>query len=163
YALELGRAIADGTIQADSLHVALPTSLRGIVARRLNALPPQVREALAAVAALAAPSLALLAPLGASVAEDVELARGRGILELAELAVTLSPPDALAAINRRRITAADDWRAAGDCDRGSTLLEAAISSSPPGSVRAAALAQLAFLRIATGDSSGAESLYALAL
>jgi DNA-binding CsgD family transcriptional regulator len=248
FALEVGRAITDGTIEANSLHVTLPTSLSGIVARRLNALPAQVRETLAAVAALAAPSLPLLAPLGASAAEDVELARGRGILELerdrirfthpllapvcyedmpqerrrllhrhlaeldvdpeeharhlalgtagpdeeialkldaaaarayghgalqaaaelAELAVTLTPTDALAAVTRRRITAADDWRFAGDTPRATAMLEEAARSSPPGPIRAKALSQLAFAIIVTDGVRSAEirlaeELYSAAL
>ena len=243
FALELGHAITDGTIEADSLHVTLSTSLRGIVARRLNALPAQVRETLAAVAALAAPSLALLAPLGASVAGEVELARGRGILEsdgnrirfthpllapvcyedmpqdrrrrlhrrlaeldvdpeeharhlalgavgpdeeialaldaaatharsrgayqgppeLTELAVTLTPPDELAAVNRRRITAGVAWREAGDEARARALFEEAAGSSPPGALRAAALSELAFATLTTEGFRASERLYFIAL
>ena len=75
FALELGRALVDGTIRADGADVALPESLRAVVAERLRALPARVRETLVAVAALAAPSVALLEALGPAVVDDIELAQ----------------------------------------------------------------------------------------
>jgi DNA-binding NarL/FixJ family response regulator len=83
FALELGRALADGTIDADSVDVTLPESLRALVAQRLNALPGRVRETLVAVAALASPSVTVLKPLGGTVVDDIELAHRRRVLELA--------------------------------------------------------------------------------
>ena len=82
FALELGRAIARGTIRADSANVALPESLTALVTERLRALPARVRETLVAVAALAAPSVTLLEPLAAAVVDDIELAEKQGVLEL---------------------------------------------------------------------------------
>ena len=82
FALELGRALADGRISADSLHVAVPDNLRAVVAKRLSTLPERVRETLAAVAALATPSVTGLAPLASTAVDDIELARKRGVLEL---------------------------------------------------------------------------------
>src|SRR5262245_4816296 len=82
FALEVGRALAEGTIRADDVHVALPESLRALVAQRLSALSEGVRETLVAVAALASPSVPLLRPLGGSVIDDIELARRRRVLEL---------------------------------------------------------------------------------
>jgi DNA-binding CsgD family transcriptional regulator len=83
FALEVGRALVEGTIRADDgLHVSLPDTLRGVVAKRLSSLPSQVRETLVAVAALAAPSIPLLAPLARTAVEEVEFARQRGVLEL---------------------------------------------------------------------------------
>ena len=82
FALELGRALADGTIRADSVDVALPESLRAVVAQRLSALPGRVRETLVAVAALGSPSVTVLEPLGGTVVDDIELALGRRVLEL---------------------------------------------------------------------------------
>lgn len=82
FALELGRGLVDGTVRADSTEVALPESLVALVTERLRALPARVRETLAAVAALAAPSVMLLEPFGATVVDDIELARSRGVLEL---------------------------------------------------------------------------------
>ena len=82
FALELGRAIADGAIDADSVDVALPESLRVLVAQRLNALPARVRETLVAVAALGSPSVTVMKPLGGTVVDDIELAQRRRVLEL---------------------------------------------------------------------------------
>jgi DNA-binding CsgD family transcriptional regulator len=81
FALELGRALTDGTIGADSVDVALPESLRAVVAQRLSTLPGRVRETLVAVAALASPTVTLMKPLGSSVVDDLELAQRRRVLE----------------------------------------------------------------------------------
>ena len=82
FALELGRAIARGAIRMDSGSVALPESLSALVTERLRALPARIRETLVAVAALAAPSVTLLEPLGAAAVDDIELAEKQGIVEL---------------------------------------------------------------------------------
>ena len=82
YALELGRGLADGTIREDGGVISLPESLESIVADRLDTLPAHVRETLAAVAALAVPTVPLLEQLSASAVNDIEHARGRGVLAL---------------------------------------------------------------------------------
>jgi DNA-binding NarL/FixJ family response regulator len=82
YALEVGRALADGTIHPDSVDEALPESLRAIVAQRLSTLPDRVRETLVAVAALGSPTVTVLKPLGEGVVENIELAHRRHVLEL---------------------------------------------------------------------------------
>ncbi len=82
FALEVGRALANGTIRADGVHVLLPESLRALVAERLSALPAQARETLTAVAALGAPSVTLLGPLAPTTVDDIELACRRRVLEL---------------------------------------------------------------------------------
>lgn len=82
FALEVGHALADGTISADGVHVLLPESLRALVAERLGALPAQVRETLVAVASLGAPSVTLLEPLAPTAVADIELACQRRVLEL---------------------------------------------------------------------------------
>jgi DNA-binding CsgD family transcriptional regulator len=82
FALELGRAIATGAIRVDSAAVALPESLSALVTERLRVLPARVRNTLVAVAALAAPSVTLLKPLGAGVVDDIELAEKQGVVEL---------------------------------------------------------------------------------
>ena len=82
FALELGRALADGSIRADSVDVALPASLRAVVAQRLSALPERVRETLVAVAALGSPTVTVLEPLGGDVVADIELAQRQRVLEL---------------------------------------------------------------------------------
>jgi DNA-binding CsgD family transcriptional regulator len=223
YALELGRALADGTILPGSGPMSLPESLQSVVAARLDTLPRRLRETLAAVAALASPTVTLLESLAPEAVDDVERAQARGVLELdgdrirfthplfapacysviplhrrrrlharlarldvdveerarhlaiaatgpdeavalaldaataharargavlaavelAKLAVALTPTDAAEGINRRRITAAEHCLYAGDTAGASRLLEAAIDSSAPGPVRAAALGRLA--------------------
>lgn len=81
FAIELGRALVEGSIRAEGAAVELPESLRAVVAQRLGALPARVRNTLAAVAALAAPSMALLEALGGTSVGDVELAQRRGVVE----------------------------------------------------------------------------------
>ena len=243
FALELGRAIARGATRVDSPNLALPDSLSALVAERVRALPARVRETLVAVAALAAPSVTLLEPLGASVVGDIELAVKQGVLELdgdrihfthpllapasyeamplhrrrrlhrrlaeldvdleerarhlaiaatgpdaeiaaaldravthargrgatqaaaelAERAVELTPSDALESINRRRITAAEDWRYAGDREKASLLLDDVVGSSRPGRVRAEALSKLAGVRGMAEGFPAAVSLLSAAL
>lgn len=223
YALELGRAVADGTILPGSGLMSLPESLQSVVAARLDTLPRRVRETLVAVAALAAPTVTLLESLAPDAVDDVELAQGRGVLELdgdrirfthplfapacysamplhrrrrlharlacldldvqerarhlavaatgpdetvahaldtatararargaalaaaelSELAVALTPTEAVDDTNRRRIAAAEHCMNAGDMARARRLLEAVVSSPSPSPVRAAALGRLA--------------------
>jgi predicted ATPase len=82
YALELGRALADGTILPSSGPMSLPESLQSVVAARLDTLPRRVRDTLVAVAALGAPTVTLLESLAPEEVDHVERAQGRGILEL---------------------------------------------------------------------------------
>ncbi len=81
FALEVGRALVDGTIRADGVHVLMPERLRVLVAERLTALPARVRETLVAVAAVGAPSVTLLAPLAPTTVADIEVAERDGVLE----------------------------------------------------------------------------------
>ncbi len=226
FALELGRALVEGSSRAEGGDVELPESLRAVVAQRLGALPARVRETLVAVAALAAPSMVMLEALGGTSVDDIELAQRRGVVEfdgeqirfahpllapacyegmplhrrrrlhqrlaeldvdleerarhlalaateadervaaaldaaaaharargaaqaaadLSERAVALTPLDALESINRRRITAAEHCRYAGDMKKAAVLLEDAVASLQPGRVRADALSRLAGAR-----------------
>jgi DNA-binding CsgD family transcriptional regulator len=82
YALELGRALAEGTILPGSGPMSLPESLHSVVAARLDTLPRRVRETLVAVAALATPTVTLLESLAPEMVDDVERAQARGVLEL---------------------------------------------------------------------------------
>jgi DNA-binding NarL/FixJ family response regulator/tetratricopeptide (TPR) repeat protein len=82
YALQLGRALADGTILPGSGPMSLPESLQSVVAARLDTLPRRVRETLVAVAALSAPTVTLLEALAPEAVDDLDRARGRGVLEL---------------------------------------------------------------------------------
>jgi DNA-binding CsgD family transcriptional regulator len=110
YALELGRALADGTISLDGGHVPLPASLESVVASRLGTLHARVRDTLVAVAALAAPSVVLLEALAPTTVDDIELARKRGVLELDGDRIRFSHPllapvcyTAMPAHRRRRL------------------------------------------------------------
>ncbi len=243
FALELGRALVDGSIRAADADVELPESLRAVVAHRLGALPARVRETLAVVAALAAPSMALLEALGGTGVEDIELAERRGVVEfdgdrirfahpllapacyeamplhrrrrlhrrlaeldvdleerarhlaiaatgpdeevaaaldaaaarahargaaqaaadLSERAIAVTPPEAVESINRRRITAAEHCRYAGDTKKAAVLLEEAVAASPPGRVRAEALSRLAGPRGLTEGFPAAVDLLSRAL
>ena len=78
FALELGRAIAEGSIRADGADVELPESLRAVVTERLRALPARVRETLVAVAALAAPSVTCSRRWRHAAVDDIELAAAAG-------------------------------------------------------------------------------------
>jgi len=82
YALELGRALADGTIPMGNGPMSLPESLQSIAGARLDGLPQPVRETLVAVAALAAPTVTLLESLSPEAVDHVERAQARGVLEL---------------------------------------------------------------------------------
>ena len=82
YALELGRALADGTILPGSGPLPLPESLQSVVAARLDTLPRRVRDTLAAVAALSAPTVTLLEALAPEAVDDIERAQAHGVLEL---------------------------------------------------------------------------------
>jgi len=243
FALELGRAVVDGTIRPEGEHLPLPENLIEVVAKRLSALPAQVRDTLTAVAALGAPSVTLLEPLTSTAVDDIDLARQRGVLqldgdrisfthpllapvcyqemplhkrrglhrrladldvdleerarhlaisvvghdeevaaaldaaathahrrgavqaaaELAERAVALTPPDAVDTLNRRQITAAGHYYYGGDAKKATELLEAAISSSEPGPVRAEALGQLAVVISAREGARASEGLQVRAL
>src|SRR4029079_3203158 len=220
------RALVEGSIRAESADVELPESLRAVVAQRLGALPAHVRETLVAVAALAAPSIAVLDALGGTSVDDIELAQRGGVVELdgerirfthpllapacyeamplhrrrrlhrrlaeldvdleerarhlaiaaagpdervaaeldaaatharargaaqaaaelAERAVGLTPVRSVDGINRRRVTAAEHCRYAGDMEKAVVLLEEVVTSSEPGRIRAEALTQLAGAR-----------------
>ena len=226
FALELGRALVAGSVRAEYADVVLPESLRAVVAQRLSALPTRVQETLAAVSALAAPSMTVLEALGGTSVDDIELAQQRGVIEfdgeriwfahpllapacyeamplhrrrrlhrrladldvdleerarhlavaatgpdeavaaaleaaaaharargaaqaaadLSERAVALTPRDAPEPMNRRRITAAEHCRYAGDTKKAAVLLDEAVASSQPGRVRADALSRLAGAR-----------------
>jgi DNA-binding CsgD family transcriptional regulator len=81
YALELARAMVDGSIGAEADVVSLPDSLLALVEQRLTALPRPTARTLVAVAALAAPTITLMEPLGVTTVEELELAHQRGVLE----------------------------------------------------------------------------------
>jgi DNA-binding CsgD family transcriptional regulator len=91
YALELLRALPPGEPPAGPL--ALPPNLQEMVATRLAGLGPEVEELLLAVAALADPTVDLLArALGPEVPALVEQAEAQGVLERWEPRVRFTHP-----------------------------------------------------------------------
>ena len=80
FALELGRGIVDGAIRLDADEVSLPDSLMALVDQRLLALPARVAEALVAVAAMSAPTVTVLEPLGGTTVGDLEIAASRDVI-----------------------------------------------------------------------------------
>ena len=80
FALELGRGIVDGAIRIDADEVSLPDSLMAVVDQRLRALPARVAETLVAVAAMSAPTVTVLEPLGGTTVDDLEIAASRDVI-----------------------------------------------------------------------------------
>jgi DNA-binding CsgD family transcriptional regulator len=143
FALEVGRALTDGTIRADDVDVALPESLRAVVAQRLSALPGSVRETLVAVAALASPSVTVLKPLGGTVVDDLELAKRRRVLEFDGDRIRFAHPllapacyEAMPLHRRRRV---HERLAALDVDPEERARHLAIAAEGPNEGVAAAL------------------------
>ena len=143
FALELGRALTDGTIRVDSVDLALPESLRAVVAQRLSALPGRVRETLVAVAALGSPSVTLLEPLGGTVVDDIEFAQRRRLLELDGDRIRFAHPllgpacyEAMPLHRRRRV---HERLAALDVDPEERARHLAIAAEGPNEEVAAAL------------------------
>jgi DNA-binding CsgD family transcriptional regulator len=162
FALELGRALADGTIQTDSVDMALPESLRAVVAQRLSALPDRVRQTLVAVAALASPSVTVLEPLGDTVVDDLELAERRRVLEFDGDRIRFAHPllapacyEAMPLHRRRRV----HERLAGlDVDPEERAHHLAIASAGPDDGVAAALDRAARHAAARGAAPEAAEL-----
>ena len=79
--LELGRALADGGLELTDDPIVLPASINGTRGRPPAAADaPSTLETLVAVAALAAPTLTLLEQLSTTAVDDIDLARGRGLV-----------------------------------------------------------------------------------
>ena len=142
----------------------MPLHRRRRLHRRLADLnvDPEERASHLAISA-AGPDEEIAAELDVAAAH----ARARGAAlaaaELAERAITLTPPDAIGATNRRRITAAKHCSYAGDPAKASAMLEEAIASSPAGPVRGEALYQLGRVRAQSEGIRAAERLYLQAL
>jgi DNA-binding CsgD family transcriptional regulator len=105
--------------------------------------------------------------IAAALAAAANLARARGAAqaaaELADRAVAMTPADAAAILDQRRIAAAAHWLYAGDANKARALLEEVIDSSEPGPIRAEALSSLAAAGPALEGYRTAERLYGLAL
>jgi DNA-binding CsgD family transcriptional regulator len=162
FALELGRALVDGRIDAKSGHVPLPKSLRALVAQRLSALPARVRETLAAVAAAAVPSLTTLESLAPTTIADIELAEQEGVLELDGDRIRFTHPllapacyAALPLHSRRRLHERLAGLDVGSEERARHL---ALAVEPPDGVVANALEDASRKAFERGAVQGAASL-----
>jgi hypothetical protein len=158
FALELGRALADGSIRADNVDVALPESLRAVVGQRLSALPERVRETLVAVAALGSPTVTVLEPLGGTVVDDIELATRQRVLDLDGNRIRFAHPllapacyEAMPLHKRRRV----HERLAGlDVDPEERARHLAIAAADPNEEVAVALEAAAEHAAARGAGAG---------
>ncbi len=162
FALELGRALTDGTIRAENVDVALPESLRAVVAQRLSALPGRVRGTLVAVAALGSPSVTVLEPLGSTVVDDLELAQRRHVLEFDGDRIRFAHPllapacyEAMPLHRRRRL---HERLAELDVDPEERARHLAIAAAGPNEEVAAALDAAATHAAARGAGQAAAEL-----
>ena len=149
---------------APACYAAMPLHRRRRLHRRLAELNVDLEERARhlAIAATGADE-----EIAAALDRAATHARARGAAqaaaELAERAVVLTPPDALESINRRRITAAEHCRYAGDMEKAAVLFDEVIRSAQPGPARAEALSQLAGARGMKEGFPVAVSLLSLAL
>jgi DNA-binding CsgD family transcriptional regulator len=167
FALELGRALVEGSMHAGDAAVELPESLRAVVAQRLGALPARVRETLASVAALASPSVALLEALGGSSVDDIELAQRRGVVEFDGERIRFAHPllapacyEAMPLHRRRRL---HQRLAELDVDLEERARHLAIAAAGPDESVAAALDAAAAHAAARGAAQAAADLSAHAV
>ena len=167
FALELGRALVEGSMHADDADVELPESLRAVVAQRLGALPARVRETLACVAALASPSVALIEALGGSGVDDIELAQRRGVVEFDGERIRFAHPllapacyEAMPLHRRRRL---HRRLAELDVDLEERARHLAIAAAGPDESVAAALDAAAAHAAARGAAQAAADLSAHAV
>ncbi|MDP9189545.1 MAG: LuxR C-terminal-related transcriptional regulator [Actinomycetota bacterium] len=91
YALELGRALQAGRLRLEQGE-RLPVTLDLLVQRRLEQLPPGGRRALAAAAALAYPTLALVAEVAGEAPEAISEAESEGVLQISAGRIRFTHP-----------------------------------------------------------------------
>ena len=132
---------------APACYAAMPLHRRRRLHRRLAELDVDLEERARHLAIAATGSdEEIAAALDAAATHARARGAAQAAAELAERAVALTPLYALESINRRRITAAEHCRYAGDREKAALLLEEVVGSSQPGRVRAEALSQLAGVR-----------------
>ena len=125
---------------APACYEAMPMHRRRLLHRRLAELDVDLEERARHLAiAASGPDEKVAAALDAAAAHASARGAAQAAADLSERAVALTPPDALESINRRRITAAEHCRYAGDMKKAAVLLDEAVGSSQPGRVRAEAL------------------------
>ena len=149
---------------APASYAAMPLHRRRRLHRRLAELDVDLEERARHLAiATTGTDEEIAAALDAAATHARARGAAQAAAELAERAVALTPVYAVESINRRRITAAEHCRYAGDLKKAAVLLEEVVGSSQPGRVRAEALSQLAGVRGMTEGFPVAVSLLSLAL
>ena len=132
---------------APACYAAMPLHRRRRLHRRLAELDVDLEERARHLAiAATGPDEAIAAELDAAATHARARGAARAAAELAERAVGLTPVRSVDGINRRRVTAAEHCRYAGDMEKAVVLLEEVVTSSEPGRIRAEALTQLAGAR-----------------
>jgi DNA-binding CsgD family transcriptional regulator len=149
---------------APASYAAMPLHRRRRLHRRLAELDVDLEERARHLAiATTGTNEGIAAALDAAATQARARGAAQAAAELAERAVALTPAYAVESINRRRITAAERCRYAGDSKKAAVLLEEVVGSSQPGRVRAEALSQLAGVRGMTEGFPVAVRLLRLAL
>jgi DNA-binding CsgD family transcriptional regulator len=132
---------------APACYAAMPLHRRRRLHRSLAELDVDLEERARHLAiAATGPDDEIAAALDAAATHARARGAAQAAAELAERAVALTPVYAVERINRRRITAAEHCRYAGDMKKAAVLLEEAVDSSQHGRIRAEALTQLAGAR-----------------
>jgi DNA-binding CsgD family transcriptional regulator len=132
---------------APACYAAMPLHRRRRLHRSLAELDVDLEERARHLAiAATGPDEEIAAALDAAATHARARGAAQAAAELAQRAVALTPPDALEGTNRRRITAAEHCRYAGDMEKAAVLLQEVVGSSQPGRIRAEALTQLAGAR-----------------
>jgi DNA-binding CsgD family transcriptional regulator len=132
---------------APACYAAMPLHRRRRLHRRLAELDVDLEERARHLAiAATGPDEKIAAALDAATTRARARGAAQAAAELAERAVELTPGVAVESINRRRITAAEHCRYAGDIVKAAALLEDVVGSAQPGRIRAEALTQLAGTR-----------------
>jgi DNA-binding CsgD family transcriptional regulator len=149
---------------APACYEAMPLHRRRSLHRRLADLDVDLEERARhlAIAASGADE-EVAAALDAASAHARRRGAAQAAADLSERAVALTPRGEIGRMNRRRITAAEHCRYAGDMKKAAVLLEAAVASAQPGRVRADALSRLAGARGMTDGFPAAEQLLRRAL
>lgn len=132
---------------APASYAAMPLHRRRRLHRRLAELEVDLEERARHLAQAAiGPDPEIAAALDAAATHARARGAAQAAAELAERAVALTPVDAVESINRRRVTAAEDLRYAGDREKATVLLDDVVGTSRPGRLRAEAFMHLAGLR-----------------
>ena len=163
YALELARSVVDHATHIDLTDpVPLPASLAELLRARLAALPQSSRRALAAVAALAQPTRALVEQSVGGDAWGLERAREAGIVAFENGAVRFTHPLLASAAygdlepRRRRELHRQLAAAVGDPEERARHLAQAVEA--PDAAVAAALEEAAVHAFDRGATEGAAEL-----